>query len=168
MRAGTPKSQGRNSHPTVDAYPVETYLIDGDRPSAPLCPLKKAIRDELHALGVGVSEVHRYLHCGDLGNAEEMLGSIFSRLQQSFCSPEPSQCDWVRERGNGTDCDLLTSHKPLYSQSIPKPATQPFGKYSQARSGSDQSSVCDQSSSSQKAEYTSSLFNDLLDQAMRF
>lgn len=106
-----------------------------------LCPLKVAMRDELHALGVSVQEVQQYLRCGDLRNAESVFGDIMTRLRMQFCPPNLATCDWVREGHHHGGCDLLSDSATPYLHSI---ATQ------------------------SPAKSESSTLDDLLEQAMRF
>lgn len=106
-----------------------------------LCPLKVAMRDELHALGVSVDEVQRYLRRGDLKNAEAVFGDIMTRLQIQFCPPNPATCDWVQEGHHHNGCDLLCNSATPYLHSI---------------------------STQSPAKSESSTLDDLLEQAMRF
>jgi hypothetical protein len=106
-----------------------------------LCPLKVAMRDELHALGVSVEEVQQYLRCGDLRNAEAAFGDIMTRLRTQFCPPKLANCDWVREGQHQGDCDLLSDSASPYLHSI---------------------------STQAPATSTPSNLDDLLEQAMRF
>jgi len=109
--------------------------------SEELCPLKVAMRDELHALGVSVEEVQQYLRCGDLRNAEAAFGDIMTRLRTQFCPPNLANCDWVREGQHPGGCDLLSDSETPYLHSIsPQPP----------------------------AKSESSNLVDLLDQALRF
>jgi hypothetical protein len=106
-----------------------------------LCPLKVAMRDELHALGVSVEEVQQYLRCGDLRNAEAAFGDIMTRVRTQFCPPKLANCDWVREGQHQGDCDLLSDSASPYLHSI---------------------------STQAPATSTPSNLDDLLEQAMRF
>jgi len=106
-----------------------------------LCPLKVAMRDELHALGVSVQEVQQYLRCGDLRNAESVFGDIITRLRTQFCPPNLATCDWVREGHHQGGCDLLSDSASPYLHSI---------------------------STQSPATSTPSNLDDLLEQAMRF
>lgn len=106
-----------------------------------LCPLKLAMRDKLHALGVSVEEVQQYLRCGDLRNAEAAFGDIMKSLQAQFCPPNPETCDWVRDAHHHTDCDLLRDSATPYLHAV---------------------------STQSPAKSESSNLDDLLEQAMRF
>lgn len=155
MRASIPDSQSRNSSSAGDASTGVPEVIDGNtRVADLLCPLQTAIRNELHELGLGVSEVHRYLHCGDLKNAEQALGDIFVRLQENFCPSDLNQCEWVREPSPGKLCDLLQSRENPYALSL---TTQTHGAVD----------ACDQTTSRDGSGNASSFFDQMLKQAMQ-
>jgi len=95
--------------------------------SADLCPLQRAIQKELQAVGIGVSEVERFLLCGDLTSAEKILGSVFQQLKERHCAPEPAACEWVREE-NESRCDLIRSSEPSYLHPVPTKKPSMSGK----------------------------------------
>lgn len=168
MRAVPPNPKAMNSDPTPKTFSelpdllVENTLDDG------LCPSKVAIRNELQALGIRVSEVDRLLHSGDLKNAEKALGSIFERLTESFCPASPTSRDWVRERSGDVDCDLLHSHAPTYLLTVPSPAQTSMEARDESSAGSDKSGIPMLNRTGEHTRSRSSLFGELLDQAMRF
>lgn len=140
-------------HPQEANYSLDSEsLVDGScKPglsplAEDLCPLKLAIRDELSTLGAGVSQIQQYLHSGDLGNAEDAFVSIMERLREKFCPANPAMCDWVREGHHGTGCDFLSHSEPSYLHSI------------SVRSAAK----------TEPADSSSSMLDDLVEQAMRF
>jgi hypothetical protein len=170
MRAAPPKSREMHSDPTNLISPDPDLLVENTAENTAeggLCPLKSAIRSELQALGVGVSEVHRLLHSGDLKNAEETLGGIFERLKKSFCPPNPTTCDWVREGNGDADCDLLRSHEPTYLVTVPSLARRSMESCHESLAGSDSSEMDVLNETGEQRQSRSNLLGDLLDQAMR-
>lgn len=152
MRALPRHSRVRNSTSQFEASVTSESSVD-DRfapkelsSSDDLCPLKLAMRDELLTLGAGVSQIQQYLHSGDLGNAEDAFVSIMERLREKFCPANPSMCDWVREGNHGTGCDFLSHSETPYLHSISVRSAE----------------------KTEPADSSSSMLDDLVEQAMRF
>lgn len=131
-------------------------------------PLKQAIGAELRVLGLSVYEVQYFLHSGDLTNAEAALGEIYQRLRDVFCPSDPASCQWVREENRGHACELLRHEEIPYLYSISRMAVTESDALPIERSLRMEAEDCNPCDCSAQSSSTSNVWDDFVEQVMRF
>lgn len=133
-----------------------------------LCPLKRAIRDQLCALGASVSQIQQLILSGQLKHAEDAFGNIIGRLREQYCPSETHTCTWVREGHQDPLCDLLDHQQTPYLHSISTPRATARNPKNPSDGLKDRSTVCDPMHGESSSKTTSSVLDQLVEQALRF